>query len=359
MFALINLALLTGHVGPLRLRPGAAARAEQRAGRRRHGRHPGQAARRLRPRRRRGPRPATRRPGACRSRPKPGMHLSQMFDAMNDGHAAGAVLHRGEPGRVRGQRHARPAPAGGPRPPGRAGHLPHRDGRPRRRRAARGGRLVRVRGHGHQLRAPGAARPQGDRPAGAGPRRTPTSSAGSPTGWATPGASRRPRRCGTSCASLSLNWHHGMSYAPARRARRPAVAVPGRGPPRHAAAARPAVGAPTRPSGARLRRSRRSSTCRRWTRSPTSSRSGSPPSGCSTATTPACRPAGTPRRCAAGSRCGWTPPTAAKLGIADGERVRVVSRRGAVEAPVPFDPSLRPGLRRSRRTSPRRSTSTC
>ncbi|MDT7575232.1 MAG: hypothetical protein QOH17_1565 [Pseudonocardiales bacterium] len=33
-----------------------------------------------------------------------------------------------------------------------------------------------------------------------------------------------------------------------------------------------------------------------------------------------------------------------KLGIADGERVRVVSRRGAVEAPVSFDPSLRPGL---------------
>ncbi len=33
-----------------------------------------------------------------------------------------------------------------------------------------------------------------------------------------------------------------------------------------------------------------------------------------------------------------------KLGIADGERVRVVSRRGAVEAPVSFDPALRPGL---------------
>jgi formate dehydrogenase major subunit len=33
-----------------------------------------------------------------------------------------------------------------------------------------------------------------------------------------------------------------------------------------------------------------------------------------------------------------------KLGVADGERVRVVSRRGAVEAPVSFDPALRPGL---------------
>ncbi len=35
---------------------------------------------------------------------------------------------------------------------------------------------------------------------------------------------------------------------------------------------------------------------------------------------------------------------AASLGIADGDRVRVVSRRGAVEAPVAFDASLRPGL---------------
>jgi predicted molibdopterin-dependent oxidoreductase YjgC len=35
---------------------------------------------------------------------------------------------------------------------------------------------------------------------------------------------------------------------------------------------------------------------------------------------------------------------AARLGIANGERVRVVSRRGAVEAPVGIDPSLRPGL---------------
>lgn len=35
---------------------------------------------------------------------------------------------------------------------------------------------------------------------------------------------------------------------------------------------------------------------------------------------------------------------AARLGVADGERVRVVSRRGAVEAPIAVDPSLRPGL---------------
>jgi len=35
---------------------------------------------------------------------------------------------------------------------------------------------------------------------------------------------------------------------------------------------------------------------------------------------------------------------AAALGIADGDRVRVTSRRGSVEAPVAFDASLRPGL---------------
>jgi predicted molibdopterin-dependent oxidoreductase YjgC len=33
-----------------------------------------------------------------------------------------------------------------------------------------------------------------------------------------------------------------------------------------------------------------------------------------------------------------------RLGVADGERVRVVSRRGAVEAPVCYDDTLRPGL---------------
>ena len=38
------------------------------------------------------------------------------------------------------------------------------------------------------------------------------------------------------------------------------------------------------------------------------------------------------------------PADAARLGVAEGEPVRVVSRRGAVEAPVRLDPGLRPGL---------------
>jgi formate dehydrogenase major subunit len=39
-----------------------------------------------------------------------------------------------------------------------------------------------------------------------------------------------------------------------------------------------------------------------------------------------------------------SPEGLARFGLRDGERVRVVSRRGEVEAPVRVDPSLRPGL---------------
>ena len=37
-------------------------------------------------------------------------------------------------------------------------------------------------------------------------------------------------------------------------------------------------------------------------------------------------------------------PDAADLGVADGEVVRVTSRRGTVDAPVRIDPGLRAGL---------------
>jgi predicted molibdopterin-dependent oxidoreductase YjgC len=39
-----------------------------------------------------------------------------------------------------------------------------------------------------------------------------------------------------------------------------------------------------------------------------------------------------------------SPEDAERLGLAEGERVRVTSRRGKVEAPIRIDPSLRPGL---------------
>jgi formate dehydrogenase major subunit len=39
-----------------------------------------------------------------------------------------------------------------------------------------------------------------------------------------------------------------------------------------------------------------------------------------------------------------SPEDAATLGLSEGERVRVISRRGQVEAPVRIDEGLRPGL---------------
>jgi formate dehydrogenase major subunit len=45
-----------------------------------------------------------------------------------------------------------------------------------------------------------------------------------------------------------------------------------------------------------------------------------------------------------GETIDMSPEDAAELGVAEGERVRIVSRRGAVVAPVYLDSSLRPGL---------------
>ena len=85
VLALINLALLTGHVGRYGVGPEPAARPEQRAGRRRYGRHPEQAA----------GLPGRRGDDEARARyekawgvtipPRYGWHLSQMFEAMERG----------------------------------------------------------------------------------------------------------------------------------------------------------------------------------------------------------------------------------------------------------------------------------
>ena len=104
--------------------------------------------------------------------PKRGWHLTQMFEAMERGELRTLYVHRREPLPVRG----RPAPRAAARSKG-LDHLvvqdmfltAHRaDGRrgPARRRG-----LVRERGHGHEQRAPGAARAQGAGPAGRGARR--------------------------------------------------------------------------------------------------------------------------------------------------------------------------------------------
>ena len=46
----------------------------------------------------------------------------------------------------------------------------------------------------------------------------------------------------------------------------------------------------------------------------------------------------------AGETIDLAPEDGVRLGVAEGERVRIVSRRGAVDAPVRFDRGLRPGL---------------
>ena len=83
--------------------------------------------------------------------PHRGWTLSEMFDAMERERAHDRLLHRREPAPVRGRPDARPAPARGPGVPRRPGPVPDEDRRARRRRAAGERRVGRGGGHGHQL----------------------------------------------------------------------------------------------------------------------------------------------------------------------------------------------------------------
>ncbi len=116
-----------GARGTLGLRVQPAARPEQRAGRRRHGRHPQQAPRLPGHARRRGPHAhratvAHHHPAEVRMEP----------DGDVPGHgprgADVAVRDRREPGAVRRRRPPRGARARRARPPGGAGDLPHANG---------------------------------------------------------------------------------------------------------------------------------------------------------------------------------------------------------------------------------------
>ena len=203
VLALINLCAAHRPRRPLGLRLQSAARPEQRAGRRRHGRDSEQAARL--PGHRAGSTTARARirarTGARTIQPTYG--LEPHADAARDvaTRADGAVRHRREPGAVGRGRASRRGRARGPRSPRRAGDLPHADGGARARRAARGGDVVRRRRHGHEQRAPRAAGPQGDRAARRCARRAVDHLARSRAAWATTGARRPPKRCGTSSAS--------------------------------------------------------------------------------------------------------------------------------------------------------------
>ena len=122
VLALINLAPAHRPRRPLRLRAGPAPRPEQRPGRRRHGRHPQQAARlpghRARPR---GAPPVRASTGASRSRRRRAGTSSQMFDAMDRGELT-ALYIIGENPALRGRHAAHPQDARGPGLPGRPGH---------------------------------------------------------------------------------------------------------------------------------------------------------------------------------------------------------------------------------------------
>ncbi len=100
VFALINLALLTGHVGrygsglqPLRGQNNVQGGGDMGALPNQPARLPGRRGRQRRV-------PASRRRGACRSRRVSGKHLTEMFEAMEHGELRAALRDRREPGAV-------------------------------------------------------------------------------------------------------------------------------------------------------------------------------------------------------------------------------------------------------------------
>ncbi len=200
--------------------------------------------------------------------PKNGWHLTEMFEAMEHGQHDRRVRAGREPGAERGRRDALPQAARGPRIPARAGHLPDRHGRDGRRGAARQRQLLRGRGHGHQQRAPRAARAQVARAAGQRARRhrDPVRALAAPGLRAEPALAARG--LGRAAPALADAPRHELRAA--RGTRRHPVALPRRVASRLALPARPAVGEPgARPEGAASTRPR---TCRRWTSSTGTSR---------------------------------------------------------------------------------------
>ena len=191
--------------------------------------------------------------------PHYGWHLTQMFHAMERRRADHAVLHRREPGPLRGRHQPHPAAADGARVRDRPGHLVHQDRRVRRRGVPLDRLVVRDRGHRDQLGAARAARPQGARRARRDPRRHLDPGRAGPPDGARLG--RPDGRADLGRAALALADARRHVVRPARGRGRPAVAVRRRGRPGRPDPARPALGR-TRWAD-RPRRSRSSSTSRR------------------------------------------------------------------------------------------------
>ena len=103
--------------------------------------------------------------------PHYGWHLTQMFEAMDRGELRTLYVIGENPARLRSRPQARDGAAQGPGLPRRAGHRADAHGQARRRGAAGVGVVGRGRRHRDQLRAPRAAVPQGARPARRGARR--------------------------------------------------------------------------------------------------------------------------------------------------------------------------------------------
>ena len=137
VLALINLSLLTGHVGRYGLRLQSAPRTEQRPGRRRHGRAAEQAPGlpgRHRPRR--IARSSSARGDATSSR-RHGWNLTEMIHAMETKELTALYVIGENPAQSDADAHARDASARESRPSRRAGDLPHENRAARRRRASR------------------------------------------------------------------------------------------------------------------------------------------------------------------------------------------------------------------------------
>ena len=148
-----------------------------------------------------GARSASRSSGAPTLDPKPGLTVVEIMNAVNDGEIRGMYIMGENPAMSDPDVEPRARGAGRARAPGRAGHLPHRDRVPRRRRAA-----------GH---APGPRRPA--------PSPTPTAWCSSaarriePPGDAQPGPLDHPASSRSAWASTGTTAH------PSRGVRRDAA----------------------------------------------------------------------------------------------------------------------------------------
>ena len=271
--ALINLSLLTGHVGPLRLGPAArcAGRTTCRAAATWAPSPTGCPASRTSSTR--TPARSSSRRGAPRSSRATACTSPRCSRRWTTGTLTRGLLHRREPGPVRGrhashavQRLQRARPSGG------AGHLPDKTAELADVVLPATAAWCETRGHGDQQRAPGAAGPQGARPARPGPRRHRHHLRPGPAPRATTGTFASAEEIWDELRSLAPIYA-GMSYAGWRSSR----ASSGRAP-RTDRLEPPYLhggcGRRTRPGAARPRRSGSSSTGCRWTSSTRTTRYG-------------------------------------------------------------------------------------